>query len=291
MHLLALCISRIICPNWDLFNLEWLTAEITLKESPSTSAQKILISWEKVSACLAAKASTMSTDQGRWIFWLRAASIFPSESLITTPRPTHPKLANTAPSKLILNKHEGGGCHFVTAHVVADRYWWELTSQNSCSRSRALLTVSPTSHTCWPSLILLRLTQMHHTTMENKVAMFGEVLDSTKETRSLNLWKCLGLGKLKVGLENHIHLTWSHIHRQWMKSLGWSSHRLQVLSSSTCLNHRLEQVGRDSPEAHHMKFLTLFGTCSFQIPLRSCFKPSGLEVPGSASWEAVASNL
>ena len=123
--------------------------------------------------------------------------------------------------------------------------------------------------------------------MEKRAAVLEVDSDSIKETKSQNLLKLRNLGKLKMGSKNQMHLTWSHVHKQCMASSGCSSHKLQTLFVSTCRICRLYLIGRHSPEARHMKCLTLFGTCNFQIP----FHTFELDVLGKELWVAIASNL
>ena len=80
-------------------------------ESPSRIIEDRSISWAKIKALTAAKASMAATKLGRPTFSTIEAITYPLSSQITTPIPTVFSSLITTPSKLILRNELGGGFH------------------------------------------------------------------------------------------------------------------------------------------------------------------------------------
>lgn len=198
--------SWIICPNHDLSSFLLLIALMTWRESSSTSTDEMLIYWAKMRDRLAARASTIFTELGRGIRWLRAVMINPCLSLITIPKPARAKFSKIAPSKFILNRPIEGGRQRTTSRGNEGLAEGRCTSQNFCSNSLALLTVSPTSHTGCFTSNLLRRVQILQAIIENRVAVLEDVSVRIKDNRSPKLLNTLLCSKVKVWSNNQIHL-------------------------------------------------------------------------------------
>ena len=90
-------------------------------------------------ALLAARASTMSTDPGCQIFWLKAPMTNSVESLITTPKPAQACYSNKAPQKLFFYIPEAEGVHRESLLRTTFRGSFLCTSWNSFNSSQASL--------------------------------------------------------------------------------------------------------------------------------------------------------
>lgn len=198
--------SWIICPSHNLSSFLLLIALMTWRESPSTSTDEMLIYWAKMRARLTARASTIFTELGRGIRWLRAIMINPYSSLITIPKPARAKFSKIAPSKFILNRPTKRGCQRTTLHGNEGLAEGRCTSQNFYSNSLALLTVCPTSHTDCFTCNLLRRVWILQAIIENRVAVLEDVSVRIKDTRSPKLLNTLLRSKVKVWSDNQIHL-------------------------------------------------------------------------------------
>ena len=200
-----------ICPNLDWAILSPLMELIIISESPSTIKLWKANSFANQRARRAASISTISTEAGSGICYVRAAIINLLSLQTIMPRPAMFSLAKRAPSKLTLSRPVGGGRHLMDLAIRGSFSWVGRSWLYSWRASRAmeLILANGAMSSCMRNLFLH--IQINDDVQENK-AKRDESCCVDMAERVRPVWPATRLTRPKPDLTR----PFCHVYQHWV---------------------------------------------------------------------------